>query len=126
MAYTDTKARVFQLLRAKGASKAVVRFSGGNDEGGVDSIELILPLANGEEAKVDLPVYHGSYMHPGKDKTDDQDLSDLLGSPVDDRYGSFAGDFEVYGTVVWDVAAATATFHQSYSEPRYVDSEEDL
>lgn len=35
------RSEVFALLAAKGAAKAVVHFSGGNDEGGVDGIELL-------------------------------------------------------------------------------------
>jgi hypothetical protein len=92
------KNRVFQLLRLRGASKAVVSFSGGNDEGDVDSIKLTI----GDE-QIDLDVWWEG------DQTDhpDKELSVLLAAPVWERYGGFAGDFQVYGIVTFDVAAGT-------------------
>ena len=40
----STKARVFAMLKTRGAIRAVLSYNGGNDEGGVDEITLVLPV----------------------------------------------------------------------------------
>lgn len=95
-----SKREVFSLLRAKGAVKAVLSYNGGGDEGGVDEITLHVKTADGEIVEVDHP---GSWDAEGEDGR----LSKLLEAPVDHKYGSWAGDFEAYGTLTWDVEAGT-------------------
>ena len=36
-------------------------------------------------------------------------IQQVLEAPIYDRFGSFAGEFEVYGQVIWDVNAGTHT-----------------
>lgn len=112
----STKERVFSLLRARGAVKAVLQYSGGNDEGEVESIQLHVPAGKSPEgadvtAYVDLPV-------SWRAKEGDKELATLLEQPIDDRYGSWAGDFSAYGTLTWDVTAGTVVM-DDYQQSGY-------
>ena len=122
------KREALGLLKGRGAAKAVVAFSGGNDEGGVDWIALF--DAKGERTEVD------PYGHPEEEWTpdegrvpreltqaqkDDNRLVAALAAPVFERYGSFAGPFSVSGKVTFDVKAGTVEMtgeisHESYDE----------
>lgn len=90
------KQRTFNLMAQLDIRKAEVEFSGGNDEGGVDNITVY----RGErQIEGNLPVSYAT-----KDATSEQELAELLGRPVYDKYYGFAGEFYVQGTVVWDLA----------------------
>lgn len=95
------KEETFNLMRACGITKAVVEFSGGNDEGGPDDIEVTREGANEPS---ELPAYYGSRDGSG---TREEQLADLLARPVYAEYGTFAGEFYVHGRVVWDLEART-------------------
>jgi hypothetical protein len=90
---------VFAALKRLGADRAVVQFSGGNDEGGPDSITLL----TGENVLRTLPTW----WQGGEEDAQLIALSDALSAPVFEAYGTFAGDFEVSGEVIWDVAGRT-------------------
>jgi hypothetical protein len=96
-----TRAEVFAELESRGADRAVVMFSGGNDEGGPDSIAL----HKGEEEIRALPTWAGED-DTATAKADAQ-LADALSDPVFEAYGTFAGDFDVTGEVVWDLDGET-------------------
>ncbi len=87
---------MFNHLRTLGVTKVVLEFSGGGDEGGVDSGTVYYGGPKNYEEK-DLPLYKGEL--PGFDG----DIVSELSEPVYDKYHSFAGEFHVYGEVVWDV-----------------------
>ena len=97
-----TKEQVFAELASRGADRAVVEFSGGNDEGGPDSITL----HHGETTLCTLSAWPCA-----QDATDgeaaDVRLADALSAPVFDVYHTFAGDFDVTGEVIWNVEDAT-------------------
>lgn len=106
----ETKRKVFALLKAKGAIKAVLSYNGGNDEGGVDDITLVLEGVdeNGKNIEVDHPTqWNGG-----------EELAELLEGPVDSKYGSWAGDFSAYGTLTWDVEAGTVVM-DDYEQSGY-------
>ena len=116
------KERVFTLLRQKSATKAVVEYSGGNDEGGVNSIILTIQLANGELEERDFLVWYcggyqylggGGYKRLNEWENEDQELSELLQGPVDEKYGSWAGDFSAYGELIWDVEGGTVVLEDN-------------
>ena len=96
-----TRAEVFAELQSRGADRALVIFSGGNDEGGPDSIAL----QAGEEEIRTLPTWAGE----GETATVKADarLADALSDPVFEAYGTFAGDFDVTGEVIWDLEEQT-------------------
>ena len=93
------RAGAFAALQRLGADRAVVEFSGGNDEGGPDTITLF----KGEETLRTLPTW----WQAGDADEELVPLSDTLSDPVFEVYGTFAGDFDVTGEVLWDVAAQT-------------------
>jgi len=96
-----SRPEVFAGLASRGADRAVVQFSGGNDEGGPDSIALY----KGEEEICALSTW------PSREEVEDAPadarLVDALSEPVFQEYGTFAGDFDVTGEVIWDVAERT-------------------
>ena len=84
------KKEVLALLKKKCIEKVTVKFSGGHDSGGTDGIEfeVLGETVQWTEKEVD---------------TIKEGLCDALEAPVWDRYGSFAGEYNVDGEVVWDV-----------------------
>lgn len=103
--------RTFELLRKKGAVKAVLMFAGGHDEGGVDEITLYDEHDNG----VALPTWYcGGYSLTGEapnytwvplstPQNEDEELADLLEGPINERYGSWGGVPSTEGTLIWNV-----------------------
>jgi hypothetical protein len=90
-----TAEAVYDALSALNVSEARVTFSGGNDEGGADALSLI---------KADDPtVTYDVNLWGGDDEKVDKDLVQRLCEPIYDQYGSFAGEFSVYGTLIWNV-----------------------
>lgn len=128
------KERAFTLLRDRGFTKVVVEFSGGNDEGGADAVTattkdgLLVPLVSSayhmrytrhqdggwEDVDEGWIIYENSDRRPATDQEIEMgSLLELLEQPVYDEYHTFAGDFEVQGTVTWDVATGTVTMQRS-------------
>jgi hypothetical protein len=107
------KQATLRNLAHLGVDLVEIEFSGGNDEGYVEATNF--DLASGE-----------SYSVSGY--RDDKDIPaaiiDIVAEvqqPIWDRYGSFAGDFSVYGVYVWDVVNGTSKFKGQ--ETDYVDIE---
>jgi len=101
--------KVFATLKGMNVAKVEVFYSGGNDEGGVNQIDLF--DADGKKIRSMEEYYGGNSVWDEAIKgwkqaeapTDEQRLSQALCIPVYDKYGSFAGDFYVDGTITWDV-----------------------
>lgn len=143
---TPTREHVFDWIRARGADRAIVEFSGGHDEGGVDDIRLTDPESGAcvmqfeeevaphfetdpfgttvyqsqtltDGSKVRSPVPHT----PTAQQSETQAYVDALSQPVYDSYHSFAGEFTVNGAVVWDAARKRVYMegeeHPDLSEP---------
>lgn len=124
------KERTFELLRKKGATRAELTFSGGHDEGDVDSITLF----NEDGIIGDLQVWYcGGYgLNPdypsnpaaatwvpmSEPANEDEELSDLLQGPVNETFGSWASVESTSGVLVWDVTEGTARMSYSQDEPR--------
>lgn len=89
------KQEVYTKLQELKIGKVEVEFSGGGDEGGVDSISLI---------KDDDPdqIINVNLWGSKEDNPLDADLVEALSNPVYDAYGTFAGEFSVYGTLIWN------------------------
>ncbi len=123
--------QVFDRLGERQAAQAQVRFSGGNDSGGADSI-VLLDSAGGEIAQLHERVPRlevggdGRYIHvPGEgyktvpltgQEQLDAELAEALTEPVYAEYGSFAGDFDVCGVVTWDAGARTVSISGDETE----------
>lgn len=117
---------VFERLRERGAARAVVEFSGGNDEGGADGIVLYDAAGEAMGEVDDGPP--GRRWNPEQGRfvevpiTPEQrleaELAEALEAPVYEEFGSFAGDFSVGGRVTWDTQKRTVTM--SGEESQYV------
>lgn len=86
-------------LKEHGYVRCVIEYSGGGDEGGADTVTCY--LADG--TTVDGPSW-------------DDEGHDLLIAPLDYQYGSWAGEFSAYGTLVYDVLAGTCVMNDNIME----------
>jgi hypothetical protein len=130
------KRRTFEMLRKKGAVQAIANFEGGHDEGGVTSITLVYPppTEGAEPLEKDLKVWYcGGYQYTGsgykrlsEPKNEDEELSELIQGPVDERYGSWAGEFSAWGKLIWDVEEEKVTMDVSEETPNYTHDEINL
>lgn len=83
-----TYQQVFDYIQKQGGDRAVVCFSGGHDEGGVDSIRLF---------KEDKELKNLSSLI-GKEKP----IEKALCEPIESQFYGFDGEREVKGDLVWD------------------------
>jgi len=97
-----SRAEAFAELASRGADRALVEFSGGNDEGGPDSITLY----DGDAPVCTLPAWPCGPDATAAQKADAR-FADALSDPVFEAYGTFAGDFDVTGEVIWDAEDKT-------------------
>lgn len=81
-------AAIYATIRDLGATRAVVAFSGGHDEGGPDDVRLF-------DDERELPTDH------------DWELYERLGEPIYDEYGGFAGQYHVSGELRIDAVEET-------------------
>lgn len=102
------KAQLFELLRERGARSAVIVYEGGNDEGWITAFQY---SAAGLGA--DPESWSGDRL-PEAQAVDVDAAMEAAGGPDDalfeaaeavmcDKWGSFAGEFEVEGRLVVDV-----------------------
>ncbi len=121
--------RAFLLLARKGATRAVLSFQGGHDEGSVESITLT--LKSGEEVELEAWYCAGYGMETdangeyqwvplSKPENQDEELSELLQGPIDERFGSWGGVGSTYGSLTWDVTSRTVVFNYEQDQPRGV------
>lgn len=118
MSIYGLKNKAFAQIRELGGVKAVIQFSGGGDEGGADSGEVL--TADGHPLKWDYKYASGHYDSRGNYVPDESDpISALADSILDDKFGSFAGDFYVHGEIVIDAVAKTVkmTGEESQMQP---------
>lgn len=120
-------------LRKAGVATVTVSFSGGNDEGGADSIEYLdaagaligsIPKADAYESSewdantrtYGPPTWHVYEGYNNKRPATAEEIkwakvAQVLESPIYERFGSFAGDFYVQGNVTWDIDKGTYEMH---------------
>lgn len=119
-----TREQTWRKLRELKAVQAIVEFSGGGDEGGPNNVTL--KLADGTERSLAFYM-SGDYNKatgkwdegPPKGSTvEEVELGAALSQPVDSEYGSFAGEFYVSGTVIWDVATGKISMSGSEEVPQ--------
>ena len=97
---------IFDELKKKNVSKAIVHFDGGNDDGGVSSIEFL----SKDGSVIDL--------------SEDAKIEEELGNPIYTRYGSFAGEFHVSGELIYDVDKKEVTWSNVNQESTYEEYED--
>ena len=122
---------VFRRLAEAGAARAEVHFSGGNDEGGVDSIEFL--DADGTVI-LQLEEYYAEQVYDRernryvekRPPTDQELLVTALCEPVYNKYHGFAGEFYVSGKIIWSVAEQRVTMDAQETVDAYEDIDEEL
>lgn len=126
-----TREQVWEELTRRNAAKAVVHFSGGNDEGSVSRIELV--DANGAEIGELQEIYAPTEWSEKEKKwvrktqpTQEELLVNALVRPVYDKYYSFAGEYYVEGTVTFNVANRTAHMEASETVESYEPVDEEV
>lgn len=130
---TLSREEVFQFMRDNLVEKIEVTFSGGNDEGHLDGVtyynsegeRLSLDIkscmgsfqgmedADGNEIpqgvtvvrdrQKDDDIYQWVYRPATEYEIRMSKIEDALSQPIWDRYGGFAGEFSVYGNLVWEI-----------------------
>ena len=104
------KSQLLELLRERGARSAVVVYEGGNDEGWITAFEYSAAALG-----ADPEAWSGETLPDGR-AVDVDAAIEASGGPDDalfeaaeavmcDKWGSFAGEFEVDGRLVVDVDA---------------------
>ena len=103
----------FTALQEMGAVKAVVEFSGGHDEGGSEGISIT--LGDGEIKTLKEYIFN----EEDEQTPEETRLAKTLVEPIYNEWGSFAGEFSVYGELIWDVANKTVTLDGSETVEEY-------
>jgi hypothetical protein len=143
-------ANAMSTLAGYGVAIVVAEFSGGNDEGGVDHVayydangnevdKSVVPSSNAHLAN-EWDADTRSFKEVGwkvtdwnvrpsvtRDATAEEILfakvAQVIEYPVTSRWGSFAGEFYVQGTVTWDVATGKHRLSGQESVEHYEDFE---
>jgi hypothetical protein len=114
----QSRDELLSLLREKGARSAVIVYDGGYDEG------FITELRHSEEALVGEPTewtdlsdgsdldVDGAYDNP---ETPDGKLLEAATNVMCDKWGSFAGEFEVQGRLLVDVDSRRIVRRDAFS-----------
>jgi hypothetical protein len=106
--FEPAKENLLTLLRERGAHSAVIVYEGGNDEGWITSFEYsavalgVDPADWSGEALPDSQVVDIDSAIEAAGGADDA-LFEAAEAVMCDKWGSFAGDFEVEGRLVVDV-----------------------
>lgn len=124
-----SRTELFAELRKRGVAKVSVEFSGGGDEGGVDNITLY----NAEGAEIGTleedyggDQWNGKEWVPVNPPNPNTELVNTLCAPVYEKYGSFAGEFYVNGTVDYDVEAGTVKMPHRETVERWEEYDEEV
>lgn len=126
-----TKKEMWAELKNRNVAKAIVDFSGGGDEGGVESVTLY------DKDNKQIGTLQES--HPpqtwdsekrcwvlNRELTMDEKLVNTLAQPVYDKYYTFAGEYYVTGQVEYDVENQQSKMNGSESHEVYDSFEEDV
>lgn len=90
---------VYQQIKAAGYVKLHAHYQGGNDEGGADEVTAV--KADGSEESFGW----------------DDPMSQLVNDVLSEKYGSWAGEFEAYGTITIDADKRDITMVGEESGP---------
>src|SRR5574338_968473 len=85
----NAKSNLLESMRKHGVAYLEARFSGGNDEGGVDEVSVMRDAAGND---VELP--NMGWEH---------ELQEACDAMLSTEFGTWAGDFSAYGTLTADL-----------------------
>jgi hypothetical protein len=100
----QAKGELFSVMRQHGVNFLDASYSGGNDEGGVDEIEV---MKDDRGEPVTIENLH--WLHPLKQAVD---------SMLSPDFGSWAGEFSAHGHLFADVSAGRVWREGSYEVPQ--------
>lgn len=107
---SEHKGKIIAAFTERGIAMAEVTFSGGNDDGSCDGYTFF-DSDNNVVDGINMNYISSSHRVDGKwverELTDEEraenDFIDLVDAPIYWRWGSFAGDFSVEGTMYYDI-----------------------
>jgi hypothetical protein len=108
IAFGPAKANLLAALRERGARSAVIAYEGGNDEGWITSLEYSTATLGADpadwsgDALPDATVVDVDEAIEAAGGRDD-DLFEAAEAVMCDKWGGFAGEFEVEGRLIVDV-----------------------
>lgn len=115
-----------KLFKHYGITTVSIGFSGGNDDGGVDSTTFY--DADGEVLQMEAHYTNNTFWNPETKSWGERELSDedrrmnefidLLEAPIQDRWGSWAGDFYADGRLIYNLNE-TPYFTMEFQESSY-------
>jgi hypothetical protein len=123
------RGKIERAFEERGITSAEVEFSGGNDSGGADNYNFFDAAGNA----VDITMKYNSTNRNVDGRWITVELTDvelstndfisLVEMPIQWKWGSFAGDFNVYGNLYYDITAENHC-RMSYEESTYEHHEE--
>jgi hypothetical protein len=123
----ESKPELFRLLRERGSHSALIEYDGGHDEGSVTTM-FVSPeplgidpkkwkgdsLPGAQEVEPNWGIYDhesGALGYTNDEERAAGELTEAAMAVVCDRWGSFAGEFEVQGRLVVDVVGERIARH---------------
>jgi hypothetical protein len=122
-----TREEIFAFIESKGGDSVVVSYSGGNDEGGIDSIEMFkdeLKVCEFEEPREEWNAIQHTYVPD--DSNPDNKFIAAMTAPVYEEYHSFAGEYSVEGAITWDCKERKVTDSGDIEVPSYDSYEKEI
>lgn len=122
-----TKNEIYNFIKSMGATKAVVGFSGGNDDGGCDEIcfyngKTLVHTAGEPHVPSHYDKIRGTWVKE-RALNEVELILEAMCKPVYDRYDTFCGEFDVTGEVIYDVENKSVNLLENYRQD-YEDDEE--
>jgi hypothetical protein len=123
--------RLTAEFEKRGIVTARLEFSGGNDSGGVDAMSCF--DKDGNNVHVNAYQHMQTFNHvtgkwetPGlsAEQISDNEFVDLLEFPIQNKWGSWAGDFSAGGTLYYDMNMENGYYLMEYEETSYESYEE--
>ena len=107
----DAKASLFNVMREHGVNRVEAHYSGGNDEGGVQSLEVLQDPDGKDLPKPDSWITRdprrGEELSPWQVRDgkvhEYHPLWEALDKMLSTEFGSWAGEFSAYGTLTADI-----------------------
>jgi hypothetical protein len=108
------KPQLIDLLRERGAQRAVIAYDGGHDEGWITELFFSSDPGEGEPDPAASTVIDPDTAYEDFESPDGR-LLEAAEAVVSDKWGSFAGEFEVKGRLLVDVATGRVVRSDSIS-----------
>jgi hypothetical protein len=121
------KPQLLDLLRQRDARRAVIAYDGGHDEGWITELFFSSDPGEGEPDPAASTVIDPDTAYENFESPDGR-LLEAAEAVVSDKWGSFAGEFEVKGRLLIDVESTRIVRRDSisYEDGPFEPEEEEL